>query len=194
MPQYRCTDTGSWWRLELTPVIGSLRWDLISWHDLVSTTQPTSATNSAILNTFGPSAPFFATLISINPMKKLVLSSRILLGLTFTVFGLNGFLNFIKMPPPAGLGGQYMGVMFASHYLAVVFALEAVAGVLLLVNRFAPLALTILAPILANILIYHLLMEPQGAPVAVISMALWAVLFYRERASFSALFSAKGVV
>lgn len=126
-------------------------------------------------------------------MKKLVLSSRILLGLTFTVFGLNGFLNFIKMPPPTGLAGQYMGVMFASHYLAVVFALETVAGILLLVNRFAPLALTILAPILANIALYHALMEPQGAPVAVIAIAFWAILICRERVVFSWLFSAKGV-
>src|SRR3954470_2058230 len=95
-------------------------------------------------------------------MKTLVLISRLLLGLMFLVFGLNGFLNFIPMPPPTGVAAQYFGALFVSHYLLAVFALEIVAGALLLANRFVPLALTILAPILVNIVLFHASMAPDG--------------------------------
>ena len=74
-------------------------------------------------------------------MKIAVLIARFLLGLLFAVFGLNGFLHFIPMPPPAGLAGQYMGALFLSHYLVVVFLLQLIGGLLLLANRFVPLAL-----------------------------------------------------
>jgi putative oxidoreductase len=124
-------------------------------------------------------------------MKTLVLISRLLLGLLFVVFGLNGFLNFIPAPMPTGLAGQYVGALFVSHYLAVVFALELIAGVLLLANRFVRVALTILAPILVNIALFHACMAPSGFAPAVIAVALWSVLFYRERAAFAPLLVAK---
>jgi len=125
-------------------------------------------------------------------MKTLVLISRLLLGLIFAVFGLNGFFHFIPAPMPTGIAGQYVGALFVSHYLAVVFALELVAGVLLLVNRFVRAALTILAPILVNIALFHSCMAPQGYAPAVIAVALWAVLFFHERAAFSPLLAASG--
>ena len=124
-------------------------------------------------------------------MKTFVLISRILLGLTFLVFGLNGFLNFLPASMPDGIAGQYVGALFVSHYLAVVFALELVAGVLLLANRFIVLAIAILAPILVNVVLFHACMAPAGFAPAVIAVALWSVLFYRERAAFSALLVAK---
>jgi len=125
-------------------------------------------------------------------MKALVLISRLLLGLMFFVFGLNGFLNFIPAPPPTGIAGQYVGALFVSHYLSAVFALELVAGILLLANRFVLLALTILAPILVNIVLFHVFMAPTGIAPAVIAVTLWSVLFYRERAAFLPLLAAKG--
>jgi putative oxidoreductase len=126
-------------------------------------------------------------------MKTLSFVSRVLLGLVFLTFGLNGFLHFLPAPPPpAGLAGQYIVALFVSHYLSVVFALEATAGLLLLANRFVPLALAILAPILVNIVLFHACLAPQGYAPAVISVALWAVLFFRERAAFSGLLVAKG--
>jgi putative oxidoreductase len=127
-------------------------------------------------------------------MKTTVLISRILLGLLFLVFGLNGFLHFIPMPPPSGLAGQYVGALFVSHYLSAVFLLETVAGLLLLVNRFTPLALTILAPVLVNIVLFHACLAPNGYAPAVVAVALWSVLFFRERAAFSGLFVAKGTI
>jgi hypothetical protein len=125
-------------------------------------------------------------------MKTLVLISRILLGLIFLVFGLNGFLHFIPAPMPTGVAGQFFGALFVSHYLVAIFALQLIAGVLLLANRFVVLALAILAPILVNITLFHACMAPAGYAPAVIAVALWSVLFYRERAAFSALRLAKG--
>jgi len=125
-------------------------------------------------------------------MKTLILISRFLLGLMFLVFGLNGFLNFIPAPQPTGVAGQFIGAMFVSHYLAAVFALEIVAGVLLLTNRFVLAALTILAPLLVNIVLFHAFMAPAGYAPAAIAVALWAMLFVRERSAFLPLLTAKG--
>jgi uncharacterized membrane protein YphA (DoxX/SURF4 family) len=88
-------------------------------------------------------------------MKIAVLIARILVGLTFFVFGLNGFLGFIPRPPlPAGLAGQFQVVLFQSHYVWFVSGFQLVGGVLLLGNRYLPLALTILGPVIVNILLY----------------------------------------
>ncbi|HEX7157404.1 MAG TPA: hypothetical protein VF214_00210 [Edaphobacter sp.] len=125
-------------------------------------------------------------------MKIAVTISRILLGLLFTVFGLNGFLHFIKMPPPTGqLAGQYMGALFLSHYLVVVFLLQVVGGVLLLVNRFVPLSLVLLGPVLVNIVLFHSTMAPEGLPLALFATALWLVVFAGVRNAFSGLLLAK---
>jgi putative oxidoreductase len=125
-------------------------------------------------------------------MKTLILIARVLLGLLFLVFGLNGFLHFIPAPLPTGLAGQFIGAMFVSHYLSVVFALQIVAGALLLANRFVPAALTILAPLLVNIALFHACLAPVGYAPAVIAIALWSILFVRERAAFLPLLAPKG--
>lgn len=124
-------------------------------------------------------------------MKIVSTLARLLLGLLFTVFGLNGFLHFIPMPPPQGIAGQFMGALFVSHYLVPIFALQLIAGVLLLVNRFVPVALTLLGPILVNIVLFHVLMEPKGIGMAIITVALWSIVFYRERSAFKGIFVAK---
>src|SRR5207247_11328521 len=92
-------------------------------------------------------------------MKILTNVSRFLLGFIFLVFGLNGFLHFIPMPPPSGIAGQFLGSMFVTKYLLFVFAIQLIGGVLLLINRFVPLALTILGPIIVNILLFHSLLN-----------------------------------
>jgi putative oxidoreductase len=118
-------------------------------------------------------------------MKIATLVARILLGLLFLVFGLNGFLHFIPMAPPAGLAGQYMGALFLSHYLVAVFLTQIIGGVLLLANRYVPLALVLLGPVLVNILLFHALMAPEGLPVALFATVLWALLFYAVRRAFA---------
>jgi hypothetical protein len=124
-------------------------------------------------------------------MKLTANIARILLGLLFLTFGLNGFLHFIPMPPPSGLAGQYLGTLFVSHYLVAVFLLQAIAGALLLVNRFVPVALVLLGPILVNILLFHCLMAPEGLPMALVAAALWLTVFFRARRAFSGIFVAR---
>ena len=118
-------------------------------------------------------------------MKIAILVARILLGLLFLVFGLNGFLHFIPMAPPAGLAEQYMGALFLSHYLVAVFLLQTIGGALLLANRFVPLAMVLLGPVLVNILLFHALMAPEGLPMALFATVLWALLFYAARRAFA---------
>ena len=118
-------------------------------------------------------------------------SSRYLLGIIFTVFGLNGFFHFIPQPPPATqLGMQYMTALATSNYFVVVFALQLIAGLLLLANRYVALALTLLAPILVNILLYHALIEPGSIAPGLVASVLWFILYTRERAAFAGLFQA----
>lgn len=125
-------------------------------------------------------------------MKIAVTVARILLGLLFTVFGLNGFFHFIKMAPPTGqLAGQYMGALFLSHYLVVVFVLQVIGGVLLLVNRYVPLALVLLGPVVVNIVLFHSTMAPEGLPLALFAVVLWLTVFVGVRKAFAGLLLAK---
>src|SRR5207244_1770772 len=122
-------------------------------------------------------------------MKIVTLIARLLLGLIFVVFGLNGFLNFLSMGPmPTGLAGQFIGALLQSHYYFVVAALQVVGGLLLLVNRFVPLALVLLGPVIVNIILYHLFLNPAAAQLAVVVKILWIFLFYRLRQYFFVIF------
>jgi putative oxidoreductase len=120
-------------------------------------------------------------------MRIVTLIARILLGLVFLVFGLNGFLHFIPMQPPTGLAGQYVGALFVSHYLVPVFLLQIIGGALLLANRFVPLAVTLLGSVLVNIVLFHLLMAPAGLPLAFVTAVLWLIVFYGVRQAFAPL-------
>ena len=124
-------------------------------------------------------------------MKMAATIARVLLGLVFTVFGANGFLHFIPMKPPAGLAGQYMGALFVSHYLVVVFLVQLAGGLLLLANRFVPLALVLLGPVIVNILCFHSLMAPEGLPLALFTTLLWFAVFASVRSAFAGIFAAK---
>ena len=124
-------------------------------------------------------------------MKILTSVSRFLLGLIFLVFGLNGFLHFIPMPPPSGVAAQFLGSMFVTKYLLFVFAIQLIGGVLLLINRYVPIALTILGPIIVNILLFHGLMNPDGLGLALFVTILWAVVFASVRSAFAGIFEAR---
>jgi putative oxidoreductase len=117
--------------------------------------------------------------------------ARYLAGVIFLVFGLNGFLHFIPLPPPGGIAGQFMGALYASHYLWVIFAFQLVAGVLLLINRYVPFAVAVLAPVIVNILSFHALMAPSGLPLALVVTVLWALIFVDVWPAFAGLFQAR---
>ena len=121
-------------------------------------------------------------------MKIVSLIARILLGLIFLVFGLNGFLHFIPMPPPTGVAGQFFGAIFASRYWVVVFGVQTFGGLLLLANRFVPFALVLLGPVIVNIFFFHALMAPAGLPLAIVVVLLWALLAVRNKQYFAGIF------
>lgn len=117
-------------------------------------------------------------------MKILTIIARILLGLVFVVFGSNAFLHFLPMPPlPQGVTGEYLHAFFASGYVYVIGAFQVIGGLLLLIGRFVPLGLTILAAIIVNIWAFHLLMAPEGLPPAVVVtvLELFLIWSYRDR-------------
>src|SRR4026209_932881 len=118
-------------------------------------------------------------------MKTTVVIARFLLGLIFFTFGLNAFPPSIPATPPSGTAGQFVGALFVSHYLVPIFLLQIISAVLLLVNRYVPLALTLLAPIIVNILLIHLLMLPSGLPLALVVTVLWIVVFLSVRSAFA---------
>jgi uncharacterized membrane protein YphA (DoxX/SURF4 family) len=124
-------------------------------------------------------------------MKIAVLIARILLGLIFVFFGLNGFLNFLHAPMPTGQAGQYMGVMFGSFYMHFIFLVQLVGGLLLLSGQFIPLALVLLGPVLVNILLFHISFLPAGLPPGLLSTLLWFIIFFGYRRAFAGIFEQK---
>ncbi len=120
-------------------------------------------------------------------MKILTIIARILLGLVFVVFGSNAFLHFIPMPPMSGPGGAFIGAMNETHYLYVVAGCQVLGGLILLVGRYVPLGLTLLGPVIVNILCYHIFMDPKGLPIALVVAVLALFLLLRYRANFAGL-------
>ena len=127
-------------------------------------------------------------------MKITAIVARYLLGLMFTVFGLNGFFHFIHQPPPVNpLAVEFFAAVVGSHFAASFYAVQVIAGLLLLLSLFVPLALTLLAAVLYNILAFHLTLEPGIGP-GLTGCALWILAFVPYRHSFIALFSAKPTI
>ena len=122
-------------------------------------------------------------------MKVAALIARILMGLIFVVFGLNGFLNFMKGPMPPGLAGQFLGALVQSHYVWVISGAQVIGGALLLAGLYVPLGLAILAPVIVNILAYHILLFPllnQSFPAIFVTLC-WIVAFIPVRRHFAGL-------
>jgi putative oxidoreductase len=124
-------------------------------------------------------------------MKIAVLISRILLGLVFVVFGLNGFLNFLHAPMPSGAAGQYMAALASTHYIHVIFLVQLVGGLLLLSGQWIPLALVLLGPVIVNILLFHATMQHSGLPHGVLAAILWFIIFFGVRRAFAGIFAQK---
>lgn len=126
-------------------------------------------------------------------MRIAGLIARLLMGLIFVVFGLNGFLNFLSMGPmPTGLAGQFIGALAQSHYFWVVAGLQVAGGVLLLINRFVPLGLVVLGPVIVNIILYHVFLFSEGFLMAIVVVILWFIVFYQHRSSFAGIFAERG--
>ncbi len=122
-------------------------------------------------------------------MKYAVLVSRILLGLVFLIFGANHIVSFLPMPPMTGDAGTFATILFTHKYFAFIGLVEVIAGLLLLVGRFVPLALTLLGPIIVNIFLFTVLIQHGNPGLAVILILLEAFLIFAYRLAFQGIFS-----
>jgi uncharacterized membrane protein YphA (DoxX/SURF4 family) len=124
---------------------------------------------------------------------KVILGARVLLGLIFLVFGLNGFLHFLPQPPMSGPPAEFAGALMATGYMfPLLKGTEVICGALLLAGRFVPLALTVLAPIIVNIVAFHAFLAPSGLPLALVVVALELFLAWSYRSAYRALLRARG--
>ena len=109
--------------------------------------------------------------------------ARVLAGLIFLVMGLNGFLFFLPQPAslPAGVVGLSTAFMKSGYLFQLIMGTQVIAGLLLLVNRFVPLALAVLAPVIVNIIAYHIFLWPAtiGLPLVVLALELYLAWSYR---------------
>ncbi len=122
-------------------------------------------------------------------MKIASMVARYLLGLIFLIFGSNGFLHFIPMPPPPGVAGQYMGALFVSHLLVVIFLVQLLGGILLLAGRYVSLGLVLLGPVIVNIVLFHAFMAPSGLPMATLVVILWLLTAWSVREHLAGIFA-----
>jgi len=121
-------------------------------------------------------------------MKIAAIIVRILLGFVFVVFGSNIFLHFMPAPPPpATLAGDFSKALMQSHYIYVVGLLQVIGGLLLLIGRYVPLGLALLGPVILNILLFHVFLDPSGLPLAIIVAILALFLLWRYRTNFAGL-------
>lgn len=119
-------------------------------------------------------------------------AARTLLGLIFFVFGLNGFLHFLPQPPMEGPPADFVGALVASGFvMLLVKGVEVAAGLMLLSNRFVPLALALLAPIVVAIVGFHTVLAPAGAPMALFVLALELYLAWSYRSAFAPMLAAR---
>src|SRR5256885_15698829 len=124
-------------------------------------------------------------------MKALTIIARVLLRLSVVVFGSNIFLHFIPMPPPKpSPGTDFARALMESHYMYVIGALQVIGGLLLLIGRWVPLGLTLLGPVIVNILLFPIFLQPTGLPMAIVVSALALFLLWRYRANFTGLVKA----
>ena len=122
-------------------------------------------------------------------MKIVATIARVLMGVVFVVFGANQIIPFLPTPQlPAGAMKDFVTVLGRTHYTVMVGFFQLVPGIMLLINRYVPLALTVLAAQLVNILTFHILVAHTGLfPVPMLVVILWIIVFWRVRGSFAGI-------
>jgi len=127
-----------------------------------------------------------------NISNKFPSIARITLGLAFFVFGLNGFLHFLPQPPMSGPPANFAGALFATGYMfPLIKGTEVVASLLLLSNRFVPLALAVLAPVLVNIIAFHAFLAPAGLALPIVLLGLELYLARSYKGAFAPMLRAR---
>jgi len=126
-------------------------------------------------------------------MKIATIVVQVLVGFVFVFFGLNAFLQFLKAPLPPGQAGEFLTILFMSKWLLFIGGVQVIGGALLLVNRFVPLGITLLGPVIVNILLFHGLLSHPGWQPGVVMAILWIFLFSRYKKNFAGIFAAKAL-
>jgi hypothetical protein len=126
-------------------------------------------------------------------IRGLVATARVLLGLLFVITGLNGFLQFLPQPAgiPAGAADFSGALMKTGYMFPMIMGTQLLFGVLLLVNRFVPFALVLIAPVIVNIIAFHVFLFPSGAGMAVVAVILYVVLLWAYRGYYRTLFTSR---
>lgn len=115
--------------------------------------------------------------------RRLPLIARLVLGVIFAVMGFNGFFHFIPMPEMPEAAGGFMGALAATGYMMpLIKIVEIVGGLLLLMGRYIPLGIALLAPVIVNIVLFHLFLAPSGLPIALLLLVaeIYLVWSYRD--------------
>ncbi len=124
-------------------------------------------------------------------MSKVKMIVRILLGIMLVVFGLNKFLQFMPMPPLPQEAAEFMGALVKSGYLMTVVAVvEIITGILLLFNKYVPLALVLVFPVLLNAFLFHLFLDLSGIGGAAFAVAMNVYLFFSRKESYQEILKA----
>jgi len=122
-------------------------------------------------------------------MRIVLIVARLLLGLVFLIFGLNGLLHFMPNPPEPPPAGAFFGALAGTGYMfALIFGTQIIGGALLILGVAVPFALVILAPVIVNIIAFHLFLAPAGLPVAIVVAALEVIRAWHYRAVLAPLF------
>jgi hypothetical protein len=124
-------------------------------------------------------------------MKKASMAVRILMGLMFFIFGLNGFLHFLPMPPMEGEAAEFIGLLMTSKLFFVIKTMEVACAILLLWNQYTTIAYLLLAPIIFNIFWFHVTLAPQGAPMGILLLAMEGFLLWSNKKAYLPLLKAK---
>ncbi len=120
--------------------------------------------------------------------SKVTMALRIILGLVLIIFGANKFAGFMPSPELTGDAAAFMGALVGAGYFTILGVLEIVIGLLLILNKWVPFALILLAPLAVNFLIFHLTYDTAGmGPAALVSL-LTIALLYANKEKFKTLF------
>jgi len=124
-------------------------------------------------------------------MKFAVVGARVLLGLIFVVFGLNGFFNFIPAPELSESAGALMGAFVTTGYFMIVVKLvEVISGLMILTGKYLPLGLILLAPVSVHILFFHIFLDQAGLPMAIFIIVMQLFLAWAYRDSYRGVLQA----
>lgn len=122
-------------------------------------------------------------------MKIVATIARYLLGLLFLAAGVMKFITFKSAPLPPGAAGEFMGALMATKYIWIVGLFEIAGGLLLLINRYVPMGLSLLAPVIVNVLAVNILMDHRGLPTGILAAVLWVLVFMRVKSAFAGIFA-----